>query len=277
MRGNSILPKFVFDWKGGLALFLGAVLPVTLLSVANVVAMMFFKQNFQYSDFFLVLSNLLLWLGAILSFDFFICRPQTGKPLNFNFSAKNVSTYLLVFPLMFGMMLVAEFLTGKIPVTGPFFGELYEVFAEIMNSLSDDIPTLILFTCVMAPLFEEIVFRGIIQKGLINRGVKPINAIWFAAIVFGVVHGNPWQFLGALLLGYVLGLVYYRTKSLLMPILLHAFNNLASCLLVIYTGQESFSDVFGVSEYITLAAGIAIFAVFYYLFTEKYEILHSEN
>ena len=73
---------------------------------------------------------------------------------------------------------------------------------------------------VMAPIFEEIVFRGILQKGLINKGWEPTKAIWVSAIVFGFVHGNPWQFVGAVLLGYVLGLVYHRTKSLLMPILL---------------------------------------------------------
>ena len=36
-------------------------------------------------------------------------------------------------------------------------------------------------------------------------------------------HLNPWQTVNAFLLGLVLGVVYYKTKSLLMPILLHDY------------------------------------------------------
>ncbi len=274
---RSSLPKYVFNWKGTLALILGALVPVMILSVGNVFAMFMMKENFQYEDAFLIISNAVMWVGAIMSFDYFVCRPQTGKPLNFNFSTRNFYTYLLIFPLMFGMMLIAEFFTGKIPVTGPFFGEMYELFSKLMEQMSKDTSVMILLAVIMAPIFEEIVFRGIIQKGLINRGMAPMKAIWISALVFGLIHGNPWQFVGATLLGVVMGIVYERTKSLLMPILLHAFNNGASTLLVFYGNTESFSDFFHINEYILLAAGIVIFAVFYYLFTKKYRVHYSEN
>ena len=78
---------------------------------------------------------------------------------------------------MFGMMLIGEFITSQIPVTGPFFGEYYEYFNRLMEQMTNDKVTLILLTVVMAPIFEEIVFRGIIQKGLINKGVKSWKAI----------------------------------------------------------------------------------------------------
>ncbi len=39
---------------------------------------------------------------------------------------------------------------------------------------------------------------------MINNGVKPANAILFSAFIFGIVHLNPWQFIGAFLLGIVL-------------------------------------------------------------------------
>ena len=273
-RGN--LPKYTFDWKGGAVLFLGGVIPAFIVSVINVVLMFFVKENFQYEDVFLVVTNALMWIGAIAAFDYLICRPQTGKRLNFNFSTKNFFTYVLIFPLMLGMMFIAEFITSKIPVTGPFFGKMYEYFSMLMEQLTNNTLTMILLAVIMAPIFEEIVFRGIIQKGLINRGVKPLKAIWIATIIFGIIHANPWQFVGATLLGYAMGLVYHRTKSLLMPILLHAFNNGASTFLIYYGDTESFAQFFKVSEYLVLGVGIVLFAVFYYLFTNKYEIHHSE-
>lgn len=273
---KGVLPNYRFGLKGAVILFIGAMVPAFLLSMFNYGTMFVFKTNYQYNDFFLILSNALIWVGAILAFDYLVCRPDTGKKLNFNFSTKNFSTYLFIFPLMLGMMLIAEFITGLIPVTGPVFGKLYEFFSELMKIFSADPVVTIILAVIMAPLFEEIVFRGIIQKGLINRGVKPTTAIWIAAIVFGLVHGNPWQFVGAVLLGFVLGLVYHKTKSLLMPILLHAFNNGISALLIFSGNTESFSDYFGISTYILLGAGIVIFAVFYYFFTHKYEIHHAD-
>ncbi|MHA6697807.1 CPBP family intramembrane glutamic endopeptidase [Chryseobacterium sp. A321] len=269
-------PNYVFTWKGALVLFFGGFVPLLGFSVLNVLSMIAFGKNFQYENWYLILSNALMWVGAIYAFDYFICRPSTGKKLSFNFSTKNVSTYLLIFPLMLGMMFIAEYFTELIPTTGPVFGELYEWFSQLMQMLSEDPLTMIVMAVVMAPIFEEIVFRGIIQKGLQKGGLSPITSIWISAIFFGIIHGNPWQFVGAVLLGYVLGLVYYRTKSLLMPILLHAFNNALSSILIMYSGTESFSQFFGIPSYALLGIGVVLFAFFFYLFTEKYEIHHAD-
>src|SRR5690606_16106213 len=134
-----------------------------------------------------------------------------------------------------GMMFIAEFITAQIPTTGPFFGKYYEFFSDLMSKLTGDKVVLILTAVIMAPIFEEIVFRGIIQKGLMNKGVEPWKAILFACVSFGIVHANPWQFVGAVLLGCVLGLVYYKSNALLLPLLLHGFNNLCSSLLIMYS------------------------------------------
>lgn len=274
---NNQFPKFIFCWKGGLALFLGGIIPSMILGFINVFFMMFMKENFQYNDLFLLVSNTVFWLGAIWAFDYFVCRPETGKKLNFNFSIQNFEVYLLIFPMMFGMMLIAEFITSQIPITGPFFGKMYEFFSSIMERFTNDTFLMLIMAVFMAPIFEEIVFRGIIQKGLINKGVKPIYAIWIAAFVFGLVHGNPWQFVGAVLLGFVLGIVYEKTNSLLMPILLHAFNNGISTLLVYYGKTESFSEIFHFPEWSVLVAGILIFGVFFYFFMKKYSVQNSED
>lgn len=273
---NSIYPKFTFTWIGGVVLLGGLFVGTMFASFLNVFWMFAFKENLQFKDWFFMLSNAAGFLTAIAFFDFFIVRPTTKRKLNFNFSPANFYTYLLIFPLMIGMMFVSEFITAQIPVTGPFFGKYYEFFSELMNQLTDDPVVMIITAVIMAPIFEEIIFRGIIQKGLINKGVKPWKAIVFASIIFGLVHANPWQFVGAVLLGCVLGLVYFKTKSLLLPMLLHGFNNLCSSLLITYTKNESFSDAFKVSEWILLAVGIVLFSLFYYLFMKKYKVHYSE-
>lgn len=273
---NSRYPKFTFTWLGGLVLVAGLFVGTMAVSFFNVFWMFTFKQNLQYKDWFFMLSNAAGFLTALAFFDFFIVRPSTGKKLNFNFSPTNFYTYLLIFPMMLGMMFIAEFITSQIPTTGPFFGKYYEFFERLMEQLTDDPVVMIITAVICAPIFEEIVFRGIIQKGLINKGTKPVNAIIVASVIFGLVHGNPWQFVGAVLLGCVLGLVYYKTKSLLLPMLLHGFNNLCSTILIVYTKNESFADAFKIPEWMILAGGIIIFSVFYYLFTRKYKVHYSE-
>lgn len=274
---NSGYPKYTFGWKAAIVMFAGMMIFTSMLAVYNVFSMFVLHQNLQYSDLYLMLLNTSGLIGAVLAFDYFICRPQTGKPLNFNFSTSNVVTYLMIFPMMLGMMLIAEFFTSKIPITGPFFGDLYKMFSELMEKVSGSVPTMILMTVVLAPIFEEIIFRGIIQRGLMNKGWEPWKAIGFSSVIFGIVHGNPWQFVGAVLLGCVLGLVYFKTKSLLLPMLLHAFNNLCNCLLIIYSKTESFSDSFNVSEWWLLAIGIALFGTFYYLFMKKYRVHYLDG
>lgn len=270
------LPQYTFGWKDALVMLAGMVLAVLPLTGISVASMFLFHENLQYNDFFLMLMNTAGLVGAIAAFDFLCCRPQTRRPLNFNFSTSNLSTYLLIFPMMLGMMFIAEFYTSKIPVTGPFFGPLYEAFSQLMAQVSQDTVMMLVMTVVFAPVLEEIIFRGIIMKGLLNKGWQPWKAILLSSIVFGVVHGNPWQFLGAVLLGGVLGLVYYRTKSLLLPMLLHGFNNLCSCLMIIFSNNESFAEAFHISEWVILGVGILLFGIFYYFFTRKYRVIFTE-
>lgn len=272
----SRYPKYTFTWLGGLVLLGGYIFGSIIIGGIMVFWDLIFKQSIQGKEWFVMVANAVVFISMIAAFDFLIVRPTTQKKLNFNFSPTNFYTYLLIFPMMIGMMFIGEFITAQIPTTGPFFGEYYKFFEELMSKLTDDPVIMIITAVIMAPVFEEIVFRGIIQKGLINAGVQPWKAILFASVVFGLVHANPWQFVGAALLGCVLGLVYYKTKSLLLPILLHAFNNLCSSVLVFYTKTESFADAFKVPEWIIAIIGIVLFSLFYYLFMKKYKVHYSE-
>ena len=82
---------------------------------------------------------------------------------------------------------------------------------------------------VIAPVTEELVFRGLILRGLLGRW-RPAAAILFSSGLFALVHFNPVQAPVALLLGLLTGWLYVRTRSLGLCILAHALNNAASYL-----------------------------------------------
>ncbi len=77
---------------------------------------------------------------------------------------------------------------------------------------------------IIAPITEELLFRGIILRGLLSRH-RPATAVVITAILFTVLHLNPWQFLSALFLGIVLGWFYVRSGSVAICILGHAIYN----------------------------------------------------
>ena len=268
--------KYIFDWFGGVIMFAGYIVSSLLVGFSSLILKVIFQIDFMQKPWFLMIGNAIIFPSIIASFDFLVVRPKTGKSLNFNFSPTNFSTYLLIFPMMFGMMLVGEFVTSQIPTTGPFFGDFYKFFEGLMSNLVDDQTVMVITAVIMAPIFEEIIFRGIMQKGMMNNGVEPWKAILFSSILFGLIHGNPWQFVGATLLGCVLGLVYYKTKSLLLPMLLHGFNNLCSAILIFYTQKESFAEAFNVSEWMLLVIGIVLFSIFFYLFVFRNKVRYAE-
>ncbi|MEG0230088.1 MAG: type II CAAX endopeptidase family protein, partial [Oscillospiraceae bacterium] len=137
---------------------------------------------------------------------------------------------------------LAEFFTSLIPTTGPLEA-VYKIFEESFEMMLDYKIAGFIMVCLLAPIFEEIIFRGIILKGMLNFNVNPTVAILLNGFIFGCAHMNPWQFIGAGILGVIFGFVYYRTKSLLIPMILHFLNNtLAYSLMLIQGDMEG--DVF---------------------------------
>jgi len=77
---------------------------------------------------------------------------------------------------------------------------------------------------VAAPILEELLMRGIVLDGLL-KNYNPWKAIVWSAVFFGIMHFNPWQFVVAFLIGIVMGYLYWKTKSLLLCMIIHAVNN----------------------------------------------------
>jgi membrane protease YdiL (CAAX protease family) len=83
----------------------------------------------------------------------------------------------------------------------------------------------VFFLVVVAPVTEELMFRGLFLHRL-SESHGRTYAILGSALSFGVFHILPWQAIGATLIGIYLGWLVTRTGSILMPIAAHAFFNL---------------------------------------------------
>ncbi len=100
-----------------------------------------------------------------------------------------------------------------------------EWLIEVFLSMADhSLIYAIITAVVLAPILEEIIFRGIVLDGLL-KNYSPPKAIIISSLVFAAIHLNPWQFVSAFIGGLFIGWVYYRTRNLAYAIIIHAANN----------------------------------------------------
>ncbi len=145
-------------------------------------------------------------------------RAPYDKPvLKFTFKKVNPAVTLWGLIMVLATSIVVE------PVVN-FFPDTYlDSLSHIMGAGGWMMITML----VMAPIMEEILFRGIIQDALTAK-YGPFRGIIIASAVFGIVHINPPQAINAFFVALMLGYVYYLTQSLVPVIFIHAVNNAIS-------------------------------------------------
>ncbi|PIF02392.1 MAG: hypothetical protein CR996_00490 [Draconibacterium sp.] len=90
--------------------------------------------------------------------------------------------------------------------------------------------------CLIAPVVEELIFRGLILQGF-RRNYSPAVAVIMSALLFALFHLNPWQFPATFVLGLLLGWITIRTKSIFLAILGHSINNFLVLLNITFFSQ----------------------------------------
>ena len=100
---------------------------------------------------------------------------------------------------------------------------------------------------LLAPLAEELVFRGAVLRALLSWHPSHWVGIGVSALFFALVHGNPAQMPHAFLIGLLLGWMYYRTASILPGVVYHWVNNsIAYVLYNLYPDPSvQLVDIFG--------------------------------
>ena len=113
---------------------------------------------------------------------------------------------------------------------------------------------------LLAPLAEEIVFRGAILRSLLCWKSNPWVGIVISAILFAVIHMNPAQMPHAFLIGLLLGWMYWRTDSIVPGVVYHWVNNTVAYILYnIYPNPDlTLLDLFGSDQKVWMALGFSL-------------------
>lgn len=138
---------------------------------------------------------------------------------------------LLIIPLVFTFNLITEPLTSWM--------EVPQFFKDFMLQVQSNKLSSFFAIVIFAPLLEELFCRGILLRGMLFH-MSPAKAIIWSALMFGIMHLNPWQAIPAFLLGLLMGWIYWRTNSLWSVILIHSVNNGFSFLITILYPEMPF-------------------------------------
>lgn len=115
------------------------------------------------------------------------------------------------------------------------------------RTFSDGFGTL-LMVVLLAPIFEEMVFRARLYN-ILSRNTSPFISASLSAIAFGVVHLQPIVIIEALFMGVIFSYFYLSQRSIFTPIMLHIFNNsIAYALIVLSYRGETLHDIVGGGE-----------------------------
>ncbi len=238
----------------------------------------FFLMFIPSVAFILVCHKKLSWAGfnkhfnilqIILAFMIILCATLFANPF-----ADISKAFLLHYPAINALALAAE--------------KMYNEAVMAMSGLKT-LPQFIAGVFVIAflpALFEELFFRGVVQNFLVRWLKRPVVAIIITSIFFSLIHASYYLFISRFILGYALGLLFYKSKNIWVNTFAHFMNNLLALIQLFVLNMSKGVKVNANdmdtpmplwSVFITLAILIGLFILFDKASFKKKQIIEAEE
>ncbi len=130
----------------------------------------------------------------------------------------------------------------------------------------------ILYVVILAPLFEEIIFRGLIIKMLSPH--SKTAAVLVSALAFGLMHGNIPQAASAFATGLIYAIIALKCGSIVPTMIIHGLNNLIVNSPELLEGL-GIKNMNGVISLVEICVGLAGFLIWFTSY--KYMIFETEK
>jgi CAAX protease family protein len=138
-----------------------------------------------------------------------------------------LAALVVSYGVFFLILLLFYLIAGRMPGTAE---------SEQLREVGGGTLAIVIFsTVVLAPIFEELFFRGLFYPALRRRlGWK--MAIFLDALIFGALHFQPLFLISLVGVGAVLAYLYEKTDSLFAPMITHALYNLVVVIISLLVG-----------------------------------------
>ncbi len=167
-------------------------------------------------------------IGLISSYVFtiLVCAVLSNGRLNLpgGFSLKGITLKSIISAILLtGALMGIAWLCVSLDIFAPFLADYTPGPGDI-----DGTQTMIfIIFCFVAPIFEELMFRGLIF-GELSKSMPYIIANIIQALLFAFMHANVIQGVYTFILALTLGIVLQKTKCIYIPIVMHIIFNLLS-------------------------------------------------
>ena len=211
-----------FRCVGGLMLFIGVfslVLSMASMPLTGFLGFLLPEESLIQKEIILLLTTIVTLYTYYLGYRIFIKKYQKsffgiGKVKGDKKKSLIIDLIIIFIIMRFSWIFVTKLL------------EMLNYTIPEDNEISF---ALVLYGSILAPIFEEIVFRGWCIN-LLKRYGKSI-AIFVSALAFGLYHANIYQAIPAFIIGILFGYLTIKYESLWPSIVLHIINNSLSAII----------------------------------------------
>ncbi len=237
-------------------------------------------RSIQAARIIELIGNLLTFCGTALIFAY-LTHPKPLTYLGFRKPSK-ISNIIISMILMVTLIPLAQQLLyylkmidlgSTVKMTQTKTEEAYKAILN-MHSVSELIMCL-LMTSVVAPIGEELLFRGIIMR----FGYKATHRILASALISGIFfaffHAQIYAFLPIMLSGMVLSYIYYYNGTIWANIISHCTYNTIQVMIVYLTlnklapGMSNLNDIDHYPIYVVIIAAFFFILCFYLLWKNR--------
>jgi len=170
----------------------------------------------------------------------------------FRLQSVNARLILLSLVIGCGISILADGLDRLFQLFLPMPELLQKQMSEsfLINSPADFI-IIVVSAVLFAGVFEEMLFRGFVQKTF-EKEFDVSRAIIITSAIFGMIHLNPWWLVQITFFGFFLGLLAWKSDSIIPSMIVHFINNGLSIVFINLTRESSALFFYQANIYIPL-------------------------
>ena len=253
--------KKLFRWEpsDGSAVFLGSYVLKLLLQVIIVIVLGVtdvdpdFSKTIAYACI-ITSSNEIAFLLTPLAYGK-IKGYDTIRGMGFEGRFSLWAT-LLVIPLSVALICMGQPLAEGFVRLVALIGYDISAATSIIPSTPGELVATLILVALLPAVAEEYIFRGCIARSFARKGY--VFAVFMSALLFAIMHGSPLQLVHQFLIGVVCAVLFFATRSLWPPIILHFLNNAIALVLGYVQNRGSAFAVTEVWQYVVMCVvGVA--------------------
>lgn len=253
--------KKLFRWEpsDGSAVFLGSYVLKLLLQVIIVIVLGVtdvdpaFSKTIAYACI-ITSSNEIAFLLTPLAYGK-IKGYDTVRNMGFEGRFSLWAT-LLVIPLSVALICMGQPLAEGFVRLVALIGYDTSAATSIMPSTPGELAATLILVALLPAIAEEYVFRGCVARAFARKGY--VFAVFMSALLFAIMHGSPLQLVHQFLIGVVCAVLFFATRSLWPPIILHFLNNAIALVLGYVQNRGSAFAVTEAWQYVVMCVvGVA--------------------